>query len=115
MEILINVVRIISLFLILIGVFFFFAATVGILRMPDQYTRGHTGGKADSPGFLFSMVGIWLYWVTINFNQSLKILLIVVFMLIVNPIVIHSILRYCFRTNQRPMEGTKYISEEKNK
>ena len=83
---------------ILGGVFFFVCATVGVIRMPDSYNRAHTSGKGDSPGLLLSLLGVWLYWLTINPIESIKIIVILVFMLLVNPIVVHSILRYCYKT-----------------
>ena len=83
---------------ILGGVFFFVCATVGVIRMPDSYNRAHTSGKGDSPGLLLSLLGVWLYWLTINPLESIKILVILIFMLLANPIVVHAILRYAYKT-----------------
>jgi len=88
------------------GVFFFVAATVGIIRMPDPYNRAHTAGKGDSPGLLLSLTGVWFYWLTINPIESLKILMVIIFMLFANPIAVHAILRFCYKTNVPWMEGT---------
>jgi multicomponent Na+:H+ antiporter subunit G len=101
--------RILGTILLLAGSFFFIAATVGVLRTPDPYNRGHVAGKGDSPGFLLCLGGVWLYWLTINPLQSLKILVIIAFMLFANPIAIHSILRLCFRTGIAPHPSTKII------
>lgn len=92
--------------LICLGAFFFIAATVGLIRMPDPYNRGHVAGKGDGPGLMLSMLGVWLYWLTINPAESLKLLLIIFFMFFTNPIVIHAVLRYCYRNGVRPMDGT---------
>lgn len=93
------------------GAFFFIAATVGVIRMPDPYNRGHVAGKGDSPGFLLSLFGIWVYWLTISPVESLKILVIIAFMLFANPISIHSILRLCFRQGLEFAPGTKFEEE----
>ncbi|MCL6582468.1 MAG: monovalent cation/H(+) antiporter subunit G [bacterium] len=90
--------QILAAVFIIAGVFFFIAATVGIIRMPDPYNRAHAAGKGDSPGFLLSLTGVWLYWLTINPAESFKILLIILFMLFANPIAVHAILRFCYRT-----------------
>ena len=46
-----TVLSVIAIILILLGLFFFFAGTVGILRLPDFYSRLHAAGKCDSlPG-----------------------------------------------------------------
>ena len=93
---------------IICGIFFFICATIGIIRMPDPYNRAHTAGKGDSPGFLFCLLGIWLYWLTINPWQSLKIVVILIFMLMANPIAIHNILRFCYKTKIPPVSGTTF-------
>lgn len=92
-----TILRFLAGLFILGGVFFFVCATVGVIRMPDSYNRGHTAGKGDSPGLLLSLLGVWLYWLTINPLESIKVLVILVFMLLANPIVVHSILRFCFK------------------
>jgi len=96
----------VGIFLIFGGTFFFITATIGIIRMPDAYNRGHVAGKGDSPGFLLCLLGAWIYWMTINPYESLKILIIMLFMLFANPIAIHAILRLCHRTGVAPCEGT---------
>ena len=93
---------------ILGGVFFFVCATVGVIRMPDSYNRAHTSGKGDSPGLLLSLLGVWLYWLTINPVESIKILVILGFMLLANPIVVHAILRFCYKTKIPWTEGTTF-------
>lgn len=39
-----------SMALLLVGAFFFFAGTVGLLRFPDVYSRLHALAKADNLG-----------------------------------------------------------------
>ncbi len=99
------------------GLFFFIAATVGVIRMPDPYNRAHTAGKGDSPGFLLSLFGVWFYWLTINPVESLKILVIIIFMLFANPIAVHSILRFCFKTKTQWVEETTFhvLDQDKKK
>ena len=98
---------------ILGGVFFFVCATVGVIRMPDSYNRAHTSGKGDSPGLLLSLLGVWLYWLTINPIESIKIIVILVFMLLANPIVVHSIIRLCYKTKIPWIKDTTFHLLEK--
>lgn len=44
--------------LFLVGAFFFFAGTVGLLRFPDVYTRLHALTKADNLGLGFVVAGL---------------------------------------------------------
>ncbi|MCF7983024.1 MAG: monovalent cation/H(+) antiporter subunit G [Thiohalocapsa sp.] len=46
-----------SVLLILAGAFFFIAGTVGLLRLPDLFTRLHALTKADNLGLGLIMLG----------------------------------------------------------
>ncbi|MDD5773000.1 MAG: monovalent cation/H(+) antiporter subunit G [bacterium] len=107
--------RILASIFIFSGLFFFITATVGVIRMPDLYNRGHVAGKGDSPGFFLTLLGIWLYELTINPIQSLKILLILFFMFYSHPIIIHAILRVSFIKKIPFMKGTteQYLEKDK--
>ncbi len=107
-----GILRTVGVICLFAGAFFFVAATVGVIRMPDPYNRGHVAGKGDSPGFLLSLFGTWCYWVTISPAESIKILIIMIFMLFANPIAIHSILRLCFRQGVEFAPGTTFIEED---
>lgn len=50
----------ISASLLSIGVMFFFAGTVGLLRLPDVYTRLHALTKADNVGLGLIVAGLAL-------------------------------------------------------
>ncbi|MFP4324160.1 MAG: monovalent cation/H(+) antiporter subunit G [Anaerolineales bacterium] len=43
---------------ILFGVFFNFIAVLGVLRLPDAYTRLHASGKVATLGFFGLLVGV---------------------------------------------------------
>jgi multicomponent Na+:H+ antiporter subunit G len=86
----------ISALLILLGVFFFFTATVGLLRMPDFYCRMQATGKGDTLGAFLTVAGLALY----NLDQgltlaaalvSLKLMFIAIFIFVANPTATHSI------------------------
>ncbi|MBK5965359.1 cation:proton antiporter [Thiocystis minor] len=63
-----------SVSLILLGVFFFIAGTVGLLRLPDLFSRLHALTKADNLGLGLVILGL-LPWAPDVF-QALKLLLI---------------------------------------
>ena len=47
--------------LIVAGIFFFFATTIGLLRFPDFYSRMHAAGKGDTLSSLLMLLGLALY------------------------------------------------------
>lgn len=60
--------------LLLLGAFFYFAGTVGLLRFPDVYTRMHALTKADNLGLGCLLAGLALQ--ADSLAAALKLLLI---------------------------------------
>lgn len=46
-----------SIILLAVGIAFFAAGTLGLLRLPDTFTRIHALSKADNPGLAFIVLG----------------------------------------------------------
>ncbi|HRL75349.1 MAG TPA: monovalent cation/H(+) antiporter subunit G [Candidatus Accumulibacter phosphatis] len=63
-----------SLLLLLVGAFFFFAGTVGLLRFPDVYSRLHALTKADNLGLGCILLGLAVQ--AESLGAALKLLLI---------------------------------------
>lgn len=74
---------------ILIGAAFLFSAGLGMLRMPDAFTRIQAGTKASTLGNTLVLVGIAFY----HPDWSLKLLIIAYFVLMTNPISSHALAR----------------------
>jgi multicomponent Na+:H+ antiporter subunit G len=94
-----------ALFVVL-GLFFFMGGAVGIIRMPDFYSRLHPAGKLDTMGLLMSMLGLALYSVQgfslADVLTGLKIILIVVFVFITSPTATHAIVDAGVRAGLEP-------------
>lgn len=89
-------ITVLSILLFLAGVFFFFTATVGLLRMPDFYCRMQATGKGDTLGAFLTVTGLALYNMNHGFTLaavlvSLKIMFIAVFIFVANPTATHAI------------------------
>ncbi len=100
--------------LLICGLFFFTGGAVGIIRMPDFYSRLHPAGKLDTMGLLMSMIAMALYTLH-DFSvdamlTSLKIILIVVFVFITSPTATHAIVDAGVRASLEPWtkEGTTH-------
>jgi multicomponent Na+:H+ antiporter subunit G len=103
------------IFLLVGGLFFFFAGAVGILRFPDFYSRLHPAGKLDTMGLFTSMMAMALWvvheWTLGAVLTALKILLIVAFVFITSPTATHAIVDAGVRAGLLPW--TKDDSEDK--
>jgi multicomponent Na+:H+ antiporter subunit G len=89
------------------GLFFHAVAAIGVMRMPDFYTRLHAMSKAETLGVVFTIAAlIVLAGVSL---VSVKLLFVAVFVFQANPTSTHAIARAALRAGQQPWraEGTE--------
>jgi len=79
--------------IILAGAFFLFSAGLGLLRMPDAFTRIQAGTKASTLGNILVLVGLGFY----HPDWSLKLLIVAYFVLMTNPLSSHALSRAAHR------------------
>lgn len=73
------------------GVFFAVVAAVGLVRLPDIYTRTHGASKSETFGAVLTLAAV-----AITFGgdlSTLKTVLLLVFMFLTNPTAAHAIAR----------------------
>jgi multicomponent Na+:H+ antiporter subunit G len=82
--------------LMLIGLFFFFGTSVGLIRFPDFYSRMHAAGKGDTLSSILLLTGLALFHLHhLSFDAllvSVKIILICLFIFIASPTATHAIM-----------------------
>jgi len=87
----------VAYFLIGSGVFFFAIGTIGVLRLPDFYSRLHAAGKCDTLATILVALGIALYnlqpYSFGNLLVSLKILAVIGFVFVASPTATHALTR----------------------
>ncbi|GAA0194756.1 hypothetical protein GCM10009000_004950 [Halobacterium noricense] len=73
------------------GLFFGVVAAVGLIRLPDLYTRTHSASKSDTLGAVLTLGAAAL---ALDAGvDTLKLVLLIVFMFITNPTAAHAITR----------------------
>jgi multicomponent Na+:H+ antiporter subunit G len=77
------------------GGFFLLVSTVGLLRLPDFFSRTHAVGKSETLGGLLVLVGLAVHggWAL----ESVKLFFIVLFVAVTNPSGIHVLTRVALR------------------
>jgi multicomponent Na+:H+ antiporter subunit G len=98
------VAELIGSLLVLLGAVFIFSAGLGMFRMPDAYTRMQAGTKASTLGNMLVLIGLAFY----HPDWSPKLLLVIYFVLITNPISSHALSRAAHAINT-PMAATTTI------
>ena len=95
------VADVLSWVLLLTGAFFTVVGGVGILRLPDVFTRMHAAGIADTMGTGLILVG--LTFQSDDWLVTVKLLLILYFVIIAVPTTTHAVARAALDSNIRPL------------
>ena len=102
-----NVVTIIFL---VSGAFFLMVSSIGLIRLPDFYTRAHAVGKSDTLGVMLTLSGLAVY------NgldlSTVKLIIIILFVMITNPTATHAIVRSALRFGLPLWTRSKVTREE---
>jgi multicomponent Na+:H+ antiporter subunit G len=94
-----TVSEVIAAVLILIGASFSLLSAVGLLRLPDVYTRSHAASKSTTLGVLCTLVGTLLYFLIADGYFSIRLLLGIFFVFLTAPVSAHLICRSAHRSN----------------
>ncbi|WP_196259355.1 monovalent cation/H(+) antiporter subunit G [Pelagibacterium limicola] len=90
--------------LVIIGAMFSLLAVIGLLRLPDLYTRTHAASKAGTVGSGAVLVAIAL--VSFDFAVILRALVGIVFFMLTAPISAHLLARAAFMAGYKPHPKT---------
>ena len=98
------IVRIIADVLIAIGAIFALAGTIGILKMPDPYSRMQASTCIPTLGMLGAMLGALLIaiFVKADAGAAVKIGVIALMILVTNPLGSHAIAKGAYKAGIRP-------------
>ncbi len=89
-----------AFFLIVLGLVTMLIGSFGIIRLPDFFARTHAAGKVDTVGIIFLLAGLAIYeGVTLNGG---KLVLIILFVGLTNPVAIHILARAALRFGLKP-------------
>jgi len=90
--------------LLVSGALFMLLAAVGLVRLPDLYTRMSATSKAATLGASLVLLGAALHFGTAA--AAGKAVVIVAFLFLTAPLAAHAIGRAGYRRGSRPWEGT---------
>ncbi|MEN8136937.1 MAG: monovalent cation/H(+) antiporter subunit G [Bacteroidota bacterium] len=93
-----EILKIIGYILLLLGAVFLFLGALGLYRMPDVYTRLQAGTKASTLGAMAFMLGVGF----LQPDWMVKIIIMIVFLTIANPLSSHAIARAAHKLKQKP-------------
>ena len=91
---------VIAITLILAGLFFLVVAAIGMVRLPDVFSRSHALSLTDSLGAVLVLAGLAIYQ---GFSMNLlKIFVVLALIFLLNPVISHATIRAALRSGLKP-------------
>ena len=90
-----------SLILLVAGGLFCVVGGLGLIRLPDFYTRTHAGGLTDTLGAALILVGLMLQ--TQDLLIIMKLMFILLFLFFTSPTSAHALARAAFTHGLKPI------------
>lgn len=92
------IVEAIVLLLVLSGAVFSLLSSLGVIRLPDVYTRAHATTKSATLGILCILLGAFVHFAFVHQIFSVRLLLGIVFVFLTAPVAGHLIIRSAHRS-----------------
>ena len=94
-----------SIFFLFFGCFFILSGSIGLIKLPDVFSRIHAAGLIDTLGTGFVILALIIYS---GFSLvSLKLFLIPLFILFTSPISSHAISLFAYESGHKPKAKNK--------
>ena len=103
------IIEYIAAFFFIGGFFFLAVGVIGLLRLPDVYTRMHAMGKCDTLGAGMVLFGLML--LIFDITNVTKLILILVMIATINPIITHLIAKTAYNRGTPMAEGSFLIND----
>jgi multicomponent Na+:H+ antiporter subunit G len=105
--------------LVLAGTFLSLVTTVGLLRLPDIYSRSHAASKSATLGVMLILLAALLYFYQ-DYGLDARLILGILFVLITSPVAGHLISRSAYYSgvplwNQSVQDDLKEVVEKKKR
>ncbi len=112
--------NILVIFFIVVGLLFIVVTAIGMIRLPDLYSRAHAASKSSTLGVMCILLGVFFhFWLNEgHFNPA--ILLGALFLFITGPVGAHIMGRSSYIAGVKPWSGTvrddleEEINQKKN-
>lgn len=96
----------IAVFLILFGSIISVISALGMIRLPDVYTRSHAATKSATLSVLCCLLGAFIYFWFHDGFISVRLILGIIFVFITAPVAGHLVCRAAYRSRVPLAEGS---------
>ena len=91
----------VAMALMILGTGFLLVAAIGVVRLPDLYTRMHAASKAGAVGGGLVLIAVAL--TCFDVGVALRAIIGVVFLLLTTPVAAHLLARASYRTSDQSL------------
>lgn len=102
--------ELIATILLLIGFFFIAISAIGVIRLPDFYSRLHSSGIGETLGLMISFLGLAVFE-GLNL-MTIKLLIVFLLVFLANPIGTHILGQAAIKSGLVPWEIKEEEAEE---
>ena len=92
--------------LVVVGIIFTIVTVIGVLRLPDAYTRAHAASTSATLGVMSLLLGVFFHFWWNEGHFSISLLLGIAFLFITSPIGGHLMARAAYMSGVKPTELT---------
>lgn len=86
-------------FFMLGGAIFFLASAIGMMRLPDFYSRIHASGNSETLGCMLSFIGLMIYEGATLTTVKMALVFLIVFL--ANPIGSHILSKAAYKSGHK--------------
>jgi multicomponent Na+:H+ antiporter subunit G len=105
-------VVVVSTVLISAGLVFLVISLIGLLNLPDLYTRAHAVAKSETFALLLLFAGLY-FRPEVDGPAAVRLTLILAFSLIANPTAVHALVRAAKRSGAEPWRVTDQAAADR--
>ena len=101
-----QVIEWIAVLLMLFGSIISVISALGMIRLPDVYTRSHAATKSSTLSVLCCLLGAFIYFWSHDGFVSIRLILGIIFIFITAPVAGHLVCRAAYRSRVPLAEGS---------
>lgn len=90
------IINILIILLISVGVIFSLVTALGLIRLPDVYTRTHAASKSSTLGVMCILGGVFIYFWLFENHFNSQLIIAIAFLFITSPVAGHLIGRAAY-------------------
>jgi len=103
------VAAVLTWFFVVAGSLFLIVGGIGILRLPDFYSRIHPAGITDTMGAWLVLVG--LMFASDSWLITVKLVMLLLFLAVTSPLAGHALAKAAYMRGLKPLLGRDLVQE----